>query len=268
VCRGLDALLYGTYSGSKFVFAGTPAGVTLSPEGGAHQSAVTVSLGIEIPNLRLYEPCFAREAEWCLLEGLTQCLDRQNGLSTYLRLSTKVVDQTPFQDALDRFGEDELRRQVIRGGYRLLEPDMTALSGAPRVVLATAGPLIPEALVAAYELADEGVAASVLNLTGLDPLYRTFRAARLGAVRSGTIPGPVGHWEVLLPPEERHVPIVTLFDAASHAAAFLGSVFGQPVIPLGVDTFGQSGARSDVYAYAGIDPDHVVNAALAALHLA
>src|SRR5947207_12697418 len=64
VCRGLDALIYSVYSGSKFVFAGTPAGVTLSPEGGAHQSAITASIGLELPNLRLYEPCFARETEW------------------------------------------------------------------------------------------------------------------------------------------------------------------------------------------------------------
>src|SRR5205823_7064317 len=51
VCRGLDALIYSVYSGSKFVFAGTPAGVTLSPEGGAHQSAITASIGLELPNL-------------------------------------------------------------------------------------------------------------------------------------------------------------------------------------------------------------------------
>jgi len=72
----LAALIYGVYSGSKFVFAGTPAGVTLSPEGGAHQSAITASIGMELPNLRLFEPCFARETEWCLLEGLRLCVDR------------------------------------------------------------------------------------------------------------------------------------------------------------------------------------------------
>jgi pyruvate dehydrogenase E1 component len=267
VCRGLDALLYGTYSGSKFVFAGTPAGVTLSPEGGAHQSAVTVSIGLETPNLRFYEPCFAREVQWCLLEGIRQCLDRSTGVSTYLRLSTRPVDQAPFEAAKARLGEVELRRQVIRGGYRLLEPDLVALSGAPSVVLAVSGPLVPEALAAAHELTDEGVAVSVLNLTGLDALYASFRNSRLGAVRAGMIPGPVGHFDVLLPPTERRAPIVTLLDAASHSAAFLGSVFGQPVVPLGVDSYGQSGARADVYAYAGVDADHIVSAALAALHL-
>ncbi len=79
VCRGLDALIYGLYSGSKFIFAGTPSGVTLSPEGGAHQSSVTASLGFELPNLDFYEPCFAVEVEWALIEALRQCCDREAG---------------------------------------------------------------------------------------------------------------------------------------------------------------------------------------------
>src|SRR5205823_5717090 len=143
VCRGLDALIYSVYSGSKFVFAGTPAGVTLSPEGGAHQSAITASIGLELPNLRLYEPCFARETEWCLLEGLRQCLDREHGAGTYLRLSTRAIQQQPFEAVLERLGEAELHRQVLLGGYRLREPSATGPS-APRVVLAAAGPILPE----------------------------------------------------------------------------------------------------------------------------
>ena len=73
VCRGLDALIYGLYNGSKFIFAGTPAGITLSSEGGAHQSTVTASLGIELPHLLCFEPGFGREVEWLMLEGLRQC---------------------------------------------------------------------------------------------------------------------------------------------------------------------------------------------------
>src|SRR5207248_2184311 len=109
------------YSGAKFVMVGTPSGLTLSPEGGAHQSTVTPGLGIELPNLRPYEPCFAREVEWALLEGLRQCCDREGGLSTYLRLSTRPVDQALMEPALARLGEEELRRQVLAGGYRLVD---------------------------------------------------------------------------------------------------------------------------------------------------
>ncbi|HEV7662971.1 MAG TPA: transketolase C-terminal domain-containing protein, partial [Chloroflexota bacterium] len=263
VCRGLDALIYSVYSGSKFVFAGTPAGVTLSPEGGAHQSAITPSIGLELPNLRLYEPCFGRETEWVLLEALRQCLDRQAGVSSYLRLSTRVIDQTPFDTALARVGEAELRRQVLRGGYRLLEP---RVADGPRVVLAAAGPIVPEVLQAAAELADEGVAATVLNITSADRLYSEWQSSRLAAIRSARVPASHGHiGEVLIRDSERGAPLVTVLDGASHALAFLGSVFGQRTVPLGMDTFGQSGARDALYDYAGIDSGHIVNAALIAL---
>jgi pyruvate dehydrogenase E1 component len=265
VCRGLDALIYSVYSGSKFVFAGTPAGVTLSPEGGAHQSAITASIGLELPNLQMFEPCFARETEWCLLDGLRQCLDRDQGTSTYLRLSTRAIDQQPFETVLDRVGESELRRQILLGGYRLLEPD-ASLESAPRVVLAAAGPILPEVLLAAAELADEGIAATVLNITSADRLYASWQASRLSGIRAAAVPSSIGHLETtLLLPLERAAPLVTVLDGASHALAFLGAVFGQRTVPLGMDRFGQSGARDALYNYAGIDAGHIVNAALIAL---
>jgi pyruvate dehydrogenase E1 component len=186
VCRGLDALIYGTYSGSKFMFAGTPAGVSLSPEGGAHQSAITPSIGLELPGTRAYEPCFARETEWCLLEGLRQCLDRANGLSTYLRLSTKPVAQAAFEAALERIGEAELRRQVLLGGYRLLEPQST---DGPRVVIAAAGAIVPDALEAARELSEEEVGVTLLNVTSADALFHAWQSATLAGVRSSRAAG-------------------------------------------------------------------------------
>jgi pyruvate dehydrogenase E1 component len=267
VCRGLDALIYSVYSGSKFVFAGTPAGVTLSPEGGAHQSAVTASLGLELPNVRAYEPCFARETEWALLEGLRQCLDREHGASTYLRLSTRAIAQEPFDAALARLGETTLRAHVLRGGYRLLEPHSELVSGgAPGVVLAASGPIIPDVLEAACQLTAEGVATTVLNVTSADRLYDDWRGSRLGGVRTSRVPDECSHLGTnLILGAEQRAPIVTVLDGASHALAFLGAVFGQPTVPLGMDQFGQSGGRADLYAYAGIDADHVVNAALLAL---
>ena len=69
------------------------------------------------------------------------------------------------------------------------------------------------------------------------------------------------------PPAQRRAPIVTVIDGASHALTFLGGAFGVPVVPLGVDSFGQSGTIADLYAYAGIDADHIVEAALLALNL-
>lgn len=266
VCRGLDALIYGLYQESKFVFAGTPSGLTLSPEGGAHQSAVTPSLGIELPNLTSYEPAFAREVEWCLLDGLRRCCDRHGGDSTYLRLSTRPLPQALLQPALDRLGVDQLRRQVLAGGYRLLEPP-AGLAEAPPVVIVTTGALVPEAIAATQLLHDEGVGAVLLNITSADLLHREWAAARRSHVRSATAGNESGHIQSLLAPDERRAPMVTAIDGASHSLAFLGSIYGVPVVPLGFDRFGQTGTRAELYREEAIDEESIVNAALLALDL-
>ena len=257
VCRGLDSLIYALYSGAKFIFAGTPAGITLSPEGGAHQSTVTPSLGIELPHLLFYEPCFAQEVEWLMLEGLRQCCDRKNGNSTYLRLSTKVIEQAPFQQALARIGADELQRQVLAGGYRLSEANDT--DNQYKVQLVTCGAMLPEVFEAAEFLRSEGVAANVLNLTAPGALYRLWQMARIKGQKH------YGQLDLLFPPDERQAPIITVQDGASHALAWLGSVYGARVTALGVDDFGQSGNRADLYHHFGLDVPGIVEAAFDAL---
>ncbi len=121
VPRGLDALTYGVYSESKFIFAGTPSGVSLSREGGAHQSFITPSIGMEMPNLVSYEPCFGQEVEWILLASLRNLLDRRHGRSVYLRLSTVPVDQSLFGEQVPVDDAELLRQDVLRGGYRIVD---------------------------------------------------------------------------------------------------------------------------------------------------
>ena len=269
ICRGLDALIYGLYINAKMIFAGTPAGVSLSPEGGAHQSTVTPSLGIELPNLVYFEPSFGREVDWILLEALRQCCDRDHGLSTYLRLSTKPIEQSLLDEPLARLGEDELRRQVLAGGYRLVDRTIDApdLPDGDVVQIATGGIMVPEAIEAARRLHAEGVAANVINVTSGNRLYAAVRDARRAQLRDAHAPLDLGHLATLIPVSERRAPIVTVQDGASHSQAFLGSAWGVPVVPLGVDEFGQSGARQAVYQKVGIDADQIVNAGLLALDL-
>jgi pyruvate dehydrogenase E1 component len=270
VCRGLDALIYSLYVGSKMIFAGTPAGVSLSPEGGAHQSTVTPSLGIELPGVNFFEPAFGREVEWVLLDGIKECCDRVNGKSTYLRLSTKAVDQTLMDEPLARFGDAELRRQVLAGGYRIIDRTIHAadLPARDAVQIFAGGIMIPEAIAAAKQLHAEGVAANVINVTSSDRLFSALRAARRAQLKNASAPRDLGHIETLIPANERHAPIVTIQDGASHSLSFLGAVFGVPVVPLGVDEFGQSGSQADLYHATGIDTAQIVNAAMLALELA
>jgi len=252
VLRGLDALIYGVYSGARFIVAGTPAGITLSPEGGAHQSTITPSIGIELPKLESFEPCFARELEWLLLDAIRSCCDREHGRSTYLRLTTRPVDQRLLEPALQRLGPQELRRQVLRGGYRLIDSrrDYPTAAVEQSIQLVAAGAIIPEVCAAAEYLRREGVAADVINIVSPRRLYEAWRnRANLDD----------------LFPRHNPTPIVTILDGASHALAWLGGIAGAPVTPLGVDDFGLSAARADLYRHFGLDPLSIAEAAFQAL---
>ncbi len=269
VCRGLDALIYGLYCGAKFIFAGTPSGVSLSPEGGAHQSTVTASLGIELPDLTYYEPAFACEVEWMLLDALRECCDRAHGRSTYLRLSTKKLNQQVIEPVLQRLGKDELRRQVLAGGYRLIAGrDVVPEATASEVVhIATTGAMVPEAVEAAQQLASEGIAANVLHITSPQKLFALFTEERHHRLKYPMESRQRSHLTTLFSLEERHAPIVTVQDASAHSLAFLGSLYGVPTVPLGVDRFGQSGSQMDLYRYTGISIDDIVSAGYLALEL-
>jgi pyruvate dehydrogenase E1 component len=244
VPRGLDALYHALYAGGRFVVVATPSGVSLSPEGGAHQSVITPGIGVALPDLVYFEPAFAREVEWVLLDALRGIADR-TGESLYLRLSTRPVDQR-----LAPPPGDDYREAVLRGGYRLLdarrapgwEPDRDA------VHLFAAGAMVTEAVAAARRLQGEGILASVFVVTSPDRLYRGIRQP--------------GSWlERLVTADEEEVPVVSVLDGHSHALAFIGAALGVPQMPLGVDHFGQSGSRADLYRHYGIDAGAIAGAA-------
>ena len=259
VMRALEGIVYSTYSGSRFVIAGTPSGISLSREGGAHQSLNTPGIGIETPGLTYAEPCYARELEWLLLDGLAR-MQEPDGEALYLRLSTTPIDQTPFTAAAARLGDERLRADVVAGGFRLRE----AGPSDDRVILAACGALVPETLAAATLLAeDEGVEATVLCLSSPDRLYHDWQAHRAAPLRGRAV--SPSHLERLVAPGEHGLPVVTVIDGSSHALSFVGSALGVPSVPLGVDRFGQTGSQPEVYAEYGIDAASIATAALVAL---
>jgi pyruvate dehydrogenase E1 component len=262
VLRGLDALIYALYNGGRFVVVGTPSGITLAPEGGAHQSTITPSVALELPGIVAYEPCYALALDWILCRGLAALTD-EGGESLYCRLSTRVVDQAPFEEARTRYGDMSLQDAVIEGGYRLREP-----GHGQRVVMFASGPVIPEVLEAATLLEDEGVSATVIDVTSLDRLYREWKGMLDRATRHAIHPaGSVTHLHKLLTGIERRAPLLTVHDAASHSMAWLGSVFGQTTVSIGVDTFGESGTIPELYSKHGMLPEQIVNAALVSTSL-
>jgi pyruvate dehydrogenase E1 component len=284
VLRGLDAFIYSVYSGARFIVAGTPSGVTLAPEGGAHQSTITASVGLELPGVTFIEPAYAVALDW-LMCGALQAIAAAGGApptapssggppgavppgavdsgAFYFRLSTRAIDQQPFADARERLGDAVLRRQVLAGAYRLIEAGDLAET-APRVHLAGCGAVLPEVLAAAAELSEEGIAASVVDVTSVDRLYRAWQRTLRQGVRTATAPSIPGALRTAFPDR---APIVTVHDAASHTLSWLGSALGVPAVSLGVDSFGQSGTVADLYRAHDLDSGSIVNAALAALSL-
>jgi pyruvate dehydrogenase E1 component len=242
VTRGLDALYHALYCGARFVVVATPSGVSLAPEGGAHQSVITPGIGVTLPDLAYYEPAFAQEVEWILLAGVRAVAERRESL--YLRLSTAPIDQrlAPAPSAA-------YREAVLAGGYRLIDARRSAgwtPDGA--VSLFATGACVPSAVAAARRLTERGAFASVFVATSPDRLYRGLREPR-------------PYLEALVGADEEDVPVVSVLDGHSHTLAFLGGALGVPQLALGVDGFGQSGTRPDLYRHYGIDEEAIVTAA-------
>ncbi|MBI4311124.1 MAG: pyruvate dehydrogenase [Chloroflexi bacterium] len=263
VCRALESFLYGAYVGSRFIVVGTPSGITLSPEGGLHQSFLTPSIGIEMPGIWAYEPCFAQELEWVLFWGLDMV--RRREASTYLRLSTKDVDQGLFPDTADVSARESLRQQVLSGGYRLVDVRDTQgyRPGENAVHIFATGVMVPEAVEASRLLAKEGVFANVVNVTSAGRLFQRYQqwCAGVGSGRGGAPP----FLSDILSQPERRAPVVTVADGHPHSLAWIGSALGTFALPLGVSQFGQSGARDDLYREYGIDVSSIMAACYGAL---
>jgi pyruvate dehydrogenase E1 component len=275
VCRGLDAFIYAVYSGSRFVVAGTPAGVTLAPEGGAHQSTITPSIGLELPGVTALEPAYATALDWLLCDAFGRIASGEPTVEPsgvvdkgayYFRLTTRPLDQAPFEAARGRIGDDALRGQVLTGGYRLVDAvaDARLDRDAPEVTLVGTGAVLPEVLAAAAELTDEGIAASVVDVTSGDRLYRAWQHMLRTGIRTAAPLARPAVLDNLLP---RRTPLVTVHDGASHTMSWLGSAYGVPCVSLGVDEFGQTGSIADLYDLHDLSAGSIVNAALAALSL-
>lgn len=247
VARGLDALTYATYSGAKFLFAGTPSGLSLSREGGAHQSFYTPLVGMGLPGLLYYEPAYAAELECIMCWGLQQLTDRQHGQSLYLRLSTRPITQAV------RHSTPAWRRQVLAGGYWLRDYRQHAdYAQASRLHIFASGVMLEEALQASDLAYEDGIYANVINVTSADRLFRDyFEAAHQGRA---------SYLDELLLPADRRVPAITLLDGHPLTLAWLGSIFSAPVKPLGVVNFGETGSLQQLYHKHHIDTDAILTA--------
>jgi pyruvate dehydrogenase E1 component len=249
VNRALEPWSFGMYAGGQSILVGTPSGVTLAPEGGAHQSIITPSVGLEQPRCVAWEPAFGQDLEWTLLAALSH-LGRPDGSSAYFRLTTRPIDQALALVPDQSSERERRRRQVLAGGYRL-----RTAAGSPAVTFVGVGAVMPEVLAAADALESEGVTCDVVCLTSADLIFRALQA------RQGLQPGNDGILDDVFP-ANRAGPIVSVIDGHPHTLSFLSAIRCVPIASLGVSDFGQSGDVEDLYRYFGIDTDTIVGAAI------
>jgi pyruvate dehydrogenase E1 component len=245
IARGLDALNYACYQDARFLLVATPSGITLGPEGGAHQSINPPLIALGQPGLRHYEPAYADELA-AMMEEAFRLIDDPDGESTYLRLSTRSIAQVERTD-------ESWRDEALAGGYWLRDPGQNA-----EAAIVAMGAVMPEALAAWTELREDIPDLGLLAVTSPDLLHRGWTAAQ--ASRWGGERKP-SHVEQLLSRLAPGAGLVTLADAAPASLSWLGGVLGQRVAPLGVEKFGQTGSLADLYATYRLDGDAITEAA-------
>lgn len=253
VCRGLDALNYACYQDARFMIVGTPSGVTLAPEGGAHQSIGTPLIGMSQDGLAAFEPAFADELavimEWAFdylqRDGEGDPCERtwlrdETGGSVYLRLTTNPIEQ-PGKRA-----DEDFRQGAIDGAYWLKKPGPNC-----EVVIAYQGAVAPEAIKAAGIIGEGRRDVGVLAVTSADRLNAGWTAAQRARARGNA--KAVSHIERLMSALPRHCKLVTAIDGHPATLAWLGGVEGHQTVSLGVEHFGQTGTIGDLYRHHGID---------------
>jgi pyruvate dehydrogenase E1 component len=239
--RGLDAFNYALYQDARFILVATPSGITLAPEGGAHQSIAEPLIGLAQPGLVGFEPAYADELA-CLLRWAFEEIQREDGRSVYFRLSTRPVEQPRREMGA------ALAEAIVAGGYWLREPEPDA-----DLAIGYCGAVAAEALGAYEAICEDVPGAGLLAITSPDRLHREWREA---LARGGTCTA-----ERLLRQLRPGAALVTVGDSHPATLSWLGSVARNVVVPLGVDRFGQSGDIPDLYRVHGIDADAILDAA-------
>ncbi|MCX7341269.1 MAG: transketolase [Hyphomicrobiales bacterium] len=261
IYRAADQMNYACYQDARFMLVATPSGVTLAPEGGAHQSIGTPLVGMAQDGLCYFEPAFNDELAVIMRFGFDYMqrdgdaepdarswLRDQTGGSVYLRLSTRPLEQPV------RAMTPELEGQIVDGAYWMRRPGPTA-----QVVVAYTGAVAPEAIRAIGLMGEDRRDVGLLAVTSADRLNAGWTAAQ--RAREQGLPHALSHIERLLEGVPPHCALITVVDGHPATLAWLGGVNGHRTRALGVEHFGQTGTIQDLYRHFGIDAQGILQAA-------
>jgi pyruvate dehydrogenase E1 component len=260
ILRAADQLNYACYQDARFILVATPSGVSLAPEGGAHQSIGTPLVGIAQDGLCAFEPAFVDELAQIMRFAFDYMqrdgegdpdeatwLRDETGGSVYLRLSTRPLEQ-PLREMTDSLAAD-----IIKGAYWMRPPGPNT-----SIVICYQGAVAPEALSATGLLAEDRRDVALLAVTSSDRLNAGHQAAERARQRGNSKAS--SHIERLLAPLGRDCGIVTVIDGHPLTLAWIGGVFGHRTKALGVEHFGQTGTIADLYRHHGIDANAISHA--------
>ncbi len=261
ILRAADQLNYACYQDARFMLVATPSGVTLAPEGGAHQSIATTLVGMAQDGLCSFEPAFLDELAVMMRFGFDYMqrdgegdpdertwLRDQTGGSIYLRLTTRPVEQP------NRAMTPELARDIVDGGYWMRKPGPNA-----SVVIAYTGALAPEAIEAVGLMGEDRRDVGLLAVTSADRLNAGWTAAQRARERG--LAHASSHVERLLDGVPPQAALVTVVDGHPATLGWLGAVHGHRTRALGVEHFGQTGTIADLYSHYGIDAAGIMRSA-------
>ncbi len=246
IARGLDALNYAAYQDARFMVVATPSGITLGPEGGAHQSISSPLIGMAQPGLVTFEPSYIDELSE-IMRWAFGFMQADNGGSVYLRLTTRAIDQAPRPRGETWPGD------LLKGAYWHVPPE----PGAELAIVYT-GAIAPEAIAAHEQILEDIPGAGLLAVPSADLLHRDWTRARASAWTGEGQPS--SHIDDILAPLAPGAGLVTVTDGAPQALSWLGGVRGHRLMPLGIESFGQSGDLIDLYDTYRIDAEAILDA--------
>ena len=243
IARGLDGMNYACYQDARFMLAGTPSGISLAPEGGAHQSIGTPLIGISQPGLLSFEPAFADELSIIMNYGFDY-IQMENGGSVYLRLSTRSIEQPHRQ--IDK----SLKENIIKGGYWLKKPGAN-----PHIIIVYQGVIANEVVEAASMLGERFKDIGILSVTSSDNLFHEWKntSSSISSQKAHS------HIETLLSSVPKDTKLITVIDGHPMTLSWIGSVYGHKTITLGVDRFGQTGNVKELLTEFAIDSGNISN---------
>jgi pyruvate dehydrogenase E1 component len=279
--RALDQFFYNLYWQSNFICVGTPAGVSLSPEGAQHGW----KSDFQIPNTITWEPFYCLELDWILSETIKRHLTRKNAGRTgvLIRASTRSTDQNEMLKRLKKqrrftaIDDKEIlaatRNDLLAGAYYLV--DYRGYDGyepGDNVVnIFSLGTMGTEALKASDKLLERGIYANVIMVTSTDLFLGGFAHENdyhhlkqtLGVnsnlhliphLNGNTTPADI------LTLAGRRVPCVSVHDGEAGLLDNIGSIIGVKQECLAVRHHSKSGTPATIYRYHHIDSEAVYEA--------